>query len=73
MTSARVRVSTITTLTTCLTDLEDLLLLEREPIKRGSKESKSPYNRERYFGYAQDTKVAFGKLYTFCFTLAKQG
>ncbi|EIN08036.1 DUF298-domain-containing protein [Punctularia strigosozonata HHB-11173 SS5] len=71
--TSALQISNLHALTTCLTDLENLLLLEQEPVKRGSKGVNVPYNREQYFKYADDRKSAFGKLYAFCFILAKQG
>lgn len=66
-----------------LRDLEDLLLLNKPPLKiqamapvQAKKKpvtsvSADPYNRARYHKYASDPQKAFSELYAFCFALAK--
>ncbi|EPQ58564.1 DUF298-domain-containing protein [Gloeophyllum trabeum ATCC 11539] len=68
------RISSLSVLALALRDLEDLLILDKPPIKRLSTPASSldgPYNRERYFDYALRKKEAFVELYQFCFGLAK--
>lgn len=50
-------------------DLENLLILKKEPPKRSTK--KEPYDKTKYWTYCENTKAAFQKLYMFCFALAK--
>ena len=65
-----------------LRDLEDLLLLDKPPVKSAAPsaaskkgavppEAPEPYNREKYKRYAADKGKAFRELYAFCFALAK--
>ncbi|KAF9448907.1 DUF298-domain-containing protein [Macrolepiota fuliginosa MF-IS2] len=55
-------------LSIALTDLENLLIYGKPPIK---KTKTDPYDRTRYYGYASDPKDAFHKLYIYCFMLVK--
>ncbi len=76
--------SNLQALSLVLRNIEDLLLLDKPPIapsgtgsvrKRGpavpATDASEPYNRQRYYQYAADTKKAYAELYTFCFALAK--
>lgn len=51
-----------------LSDLEDLLILDKPPLKPSKNEL---YNRTAYWAYARDTKHSFHEFYAFCFNLAK--
>ncbi|TFY57440.1 hypothetical protein EVJ58_g7019 [Rhodofomes roseus] len=85
-TTSELRISNLTSLSTALHDLEDLLLLDKpalrpqvaDPFPAAKKKSavsspasSDPYNRSRYYGYTSDTSKAFNELYAFCFALAK--
>jgi DCN1-like protein 4/5 len=56
-----------------MTDLENLLILGRQPVKRPSTSQlkNEPYNRTMYWAYVADRKATFSKFYTYCFALAK--
>ncbi|KAK0458551.1 DUF298-domain-containing protein [Desarmillaria tabescens] len=71
-TSAR-KISTLSQIYQALSDLDDLLIDGKPPLKRpsNSKKHDEPYDRTAYWTYADDTKDAFRKLYMFCFTLVK--
>ncbi|KAF7970662.1 hypothetical protein HWV62_44985 [Athelia sp. TMB] len=74
--TTKLQISSLYAFGTAIRDVEALLLLDKPPIKRptskaGGKSEKEPYNRDQYWSYAADKKVAFLKLYTFCFVLAK--
>lgn len=62
------RVSSPQTLSTALTDLSDLLIRDKPPVKKSKTDS---YDRTRYWTYASDPKSAFHKFYTYCFVLVK--
>lgn len=62
------RISSLKYLVVALTDLEDLLLFGKPPIK---KSKTNPYDRTKYWHYAADTKEAFRKFYHYCFILVK--
>ncbi|KAJ8093032.1 hypothetical protein PM082_020513 [Marasmius tenuissimus] len=62
------KISSPQVLRQALTDLEDLLIVDKPPLKPSKNE---PYNRTLYWTYAKDKKAAFHQFYTFCFTLAK--
>jgi len=51
-----------------LTDLEDLLLFGKPPVKKSQVD---PYNRAQYWSYAANTKEAFREFYLYCFMLVK--
>lgn len=79
------RISSLPILATALRELDDLVIQNKEPIKRpfssaapvtrragaGTTKAHELYNRSRYWDYAQDADRAFGELYQFCFTLSK--
>jgi len=81
--TGELQISTLQVLSIALHDLEDLLLLDKPPLKIQPKAptqakkksvipvSADPYNRARYHRYAADPKKAFSELYSFCFALAK--
>ncbi|KAL9714725.1 hypothetical protein Ac2012v2_001383 [Leucoagaricus gongylophorus] len=62
------QISSLKYLVVALTDLEDLLLFGKPPIK---KSKTNPYDRTKYWHYAADTKEAFRKFYHYCFILVK--
>ncbi|KAF7777600.1 hypothetical protein Agabi119p4_3672 [Agaricus bisporus var. burnettii] len=66
--SIALRVSSPQTLFTALTDLSDLLIRDKPPVKKSKTDS---YDRTRYWTYASDPKSAFHKFYTYCFVLVK--
>jgi len=63
------KISSLTMLTTAMIDLESILIRNQKPLEKSNK--KEPYDRSTYWKYAEDTGVAFQKLYTFCFNLVK--
>lgn len=74
------RIASLPALSAALHDLEDLLLLDKPPLKPPSaaaaapgkkKPTPEPYNRARYYRYAAEKSKSFNELYMFCFTLAK--
>ncbi|KZT11591.1 DUF298-domain-containing protein [Laetiporus sulphureus 93-53] len=78
--TAELRISDLKVLSIALHDLEDLLLLGKPPMKpslatqnrkKATSSSLEPYNRARYYRYAEDPQKAFNELYSFCFALAK--
>ncbi|EIW85460.1 DUF298-domain-containing protein [Coniophora puteana RWD-64-598 SS2] len=83
--TSALQISSLPVLGHALRDLENLLVRDAEPIKTASNAApskkrtsatagaaqKDPYNRSRYFGYAEDKNAAFSELYQFCFVLAK--
>ncbi|KAK7055007.1 hypothetical protein VNI00_003470 [Paramarasmius palmivorus] len=62
------RVSSLPALRTALSELEDLLILDKPVVKQSKTE---PYNRASYWQYSKDRKATFHELYNFCFALAK--
>ncbi|KAJ3564119.1 hypothetical protein NP233_g8502 [Leucocoprinus birnbaumii] len=62
------RISSPKHLATALTDLENLLVFGKPPIKKAKSD---PYDRTKYWHYAANTKEAFRKLYLYCFMLVK--
>ena len=64
------RICTLQQLALAIQELENLLIMQGEPVKR-PKSGPEPYNRTRYWGYAEDKQNAFLKLYLYCFALAK--
>lgn len=81
------RISSLPLLQLALQELDDLLIADKPIILSKSAANGSwpklrqtpnvklvtsdPYQRRHYYGYASDKKAAFGKLYAFCFALAK--
>ncbi|TFK72145.1 DUF298-domain-containing protein [Pluteus cervinus] len=63
------KLSSLSALATALADLESLLIRNQKPLERSNK--KDPYDRTQYWKYADDTKGAFHKFYTFCYNLVK--
>jgi DCN1-like protein 4/5 len=75
-----VRISSLPVLAQALTELDDLLIRDKQTVTRSAptmsqakKKSgaREPYNRTRYWQYASDRKATFSELYQFCFILAK--
>ena len=73
-------ISSLPTLALALRELDDLAVHNHPPVKRpptsaskrsGASKANSPYNRARYWDYAQNSQAAFNELYQFCFTLSK--
>ncbi|KAG5647213.1 hypothetical protein DXG03_001172 [Asterophora parasitica] len=62
------KISNLYALSLAITDLENLLILNKPPAKKAKKEA---YDKSAYSTYAADKKAAFRKLYTFCFLFAK--
>ena len=56
-------------------DLNNLLILGlpalTRPTGKNNKESKEPYDRAKYWEYAEDSNAAFRDLYMYSFSLAK--
>ncbi|CAL1703471.1 unnamed protein product [Somion occarium] len=76
--TGELRISSVDVFSVALRELEDMLLLDKPALKPalapiGSKKTAmpEPYNRARYYRYAQDKKKAYNELYLFCFMLAK--
>ena len=71
------RISSLPALSIALHDLEDLIILDKPPLKPNAQgpnkkgASGEPYDRTRYFQYAVDTKKAYNELYMFLFMLTK--
>ncbi|KAL4065273.1 DUF298-domain-containing protein [Scleroderma citrinum] len=78
------RISSLPVLALALKELDDLVVHNNPPIKRpptststtrrgnpAASKANTPYNRGRYWTYAQNSQVAFNELYQFCFTLSK--
>jgi DCN1-like protein 4/5 len=77
------QISSLPQLAIAVTELENLLILDAEPVKSRSMtpmkkkispatDAIEPYDRTLYRTYVSDRKNTFSKLYTFCFGLAKQ-
>ncbi|KAL0577369.1 hypothetical protein V5O48_004621 [Marasmius crinis-equi] len=66
--TANLKISSPKILRLALSDLEDLLILDKPPLKPSKSE---PYSRTSYWEYSRDKKKAFHEFYSFCFTLAK--
>jgi len=74
--TAELRISCLPALSIALHDVENLLILDKPPLKHAAATKKvaapvDPYNRARYWGYAADTKTAYSEFYTFLFILCK--
>ncbi|THH23151.1 hypothetical protein EUX98_g8026 [Antrodiella citrinella] len=74
--TAELRISCLPALSTALHELENLLILDKPPLKHSTATKKTavsvdPYNRSRYLGYAADTTAAYTELYMFLFVLSK--
>ncbi|KAH7910629.1 DUF298-domain-containing protein [Hygrophoropsis aurantiaca] len=83
--TSALEISSLPILAQALKELEDLLILDKEPLKyttptaapikkRGNTAksvAQEPYNRARYWTYLNDRKAGFSELYQFCFVLAK--
>jgi len=67
------KIASLSQLTTAVTDLQNLLIWGKPALKRPAASAKKadPYDRSAYWKYADDSKAAFHKLYSFCFALAK--
>ena len=67
------RIASLPALAAALNDLQNMLILQQGAVKKSTnKKDPDAYDKAVYMTYAQDTKSAFGKLYTYCFGLAKQ-
>jgi hypothetical protein len=67
------RIASLPALAAALNDLQNMLILQQGAVKKSTnKKDPDAYDKTMYMTYAQDTKSAFGKLYTYCFGLAKQ-
>ncbi|KAG7086507.1 hypothetical protein E1B28_002460 [Marasmius oreades] len=66
--TANLKISSLQILRLALSDLEDLLVMDKPPLKPLKNES---YNRTSYWTYAKDKRHAFHQFYSFCFNLAK--
>ncbi|KAJ3497533.1 hypothetical protein NLJ89_g10337 [Agrocybe chaxingu] len=64
------RVSSVHAISVAMSELEDLLVQGKPPVKPPTKKDEE-YNRSVYMGYAADPKAAFQKLYQFSFVLVK--
>jgi len=75
--TSQLKIASLSALSMLLHDLEDLLLLDKSPLKPATvsaqkkKPLPEPYNRVRYYQYASDKSKTFNELYIFCFMLAK--
>ncbi|KAF8831793.1 hypothetical protein HHX47_DHR1000903 [Lentinula edodes] len=67
--TAKLRISTLPSLVIALSELDDLLISDKSPVKSNPKTD--PYDRGTYLNYAKNVKDAYQKLYIFCFSLAK--
>ena len=69
------RISSLSQFNILVREITDLLVLGRPPLARptgkSNKEPKEPYNRAKYWGYAEKPDHAFQELYTYCFSLVK--
>ena len=63
------RISSLSSLSLVVTELEDLLIHGRAPLKQTGK--KDDYDRSAYDTYARDVRAGFRKLYMFSYALAK--
>lgn len=66
--TSSLRISSLSLLSSVVTELEDLLIRGCAPIKTGKKKD---YDRSAYDTYARDVKSGFHKLYMFTYVLAK--
>lgn len=67
------RVASLPALATALNDLQNMLIMQQGAVPKSTiKKDPDVYDKTLYMTYAQDIKAAFGKLYTYCFGLAKQ-
>ncbi|KAJ3981805.1 Cullin binding-domain-containing protein [Lentinula detonsa] len=67
--TSKLKISSLPPLVTALSDLDNLLILSKSPVKSNSKTD--PYDRETYVNYTKNIKGAYHGLYMFCFKLAK--
>jgi len=69
------KVSSLSQLNILVREITDILLLGHPPLKRpaskSNKDSKEPYDRTRYWGYAEKPDNAYQELYTYSFSLVK--
>jgi DCN1-like protein 4/5 len=63
------RISSLSLLSLAVTELEDLLIRDRAPLKPTGR--KEDYDRSAYNTYARDVRSSFHKLYKFSYVLAK--
>jgi DCN1-like protein 4/5 len=66
------RIACLPALSTALTDLQNLLILQQGAVQKPAGKKDEVYDRTLYNSYTQDIQGSFGKLYTYCFSLAKQ-
>ncbi|RXW21120.1 hypothetical protein EST38_g4745 [Candolleomyces aberdarensis] len=69
---ATLKIASLPALSTALTDLQNLLILQQGAVQKPTGKKDDVYDRTLYNSYTQDAKGSFGKLYTYCFSLAKQ-
>ncbi|KAI0086212.1 Cullin binding-domain-containing protein [Irpex rosettiformis] len=75
--TSMLQISSLPSLATALHDLEDFLILNKPALKppvaaqAQKKKSLEPYNRAKYYQYAQNKSKAFNEFYLFCFMLVK--
>ncbi|KAH8102937.1 DUF298-domain-containing protein [Cristinia sonorae] len=77
--TAGLRISSLPALSAALTDLENLLVHDKPPLKpaqttpssKKNTSSSDPYDRSQYFRLAHDPKKAFLEFYLFVYTLSK--
>ncbi|KAF8894721.1 hypothetical protein BD779DRAFT_859735 [Infundibulicybe gibba] len=70
--TASLKISSLPQISMVVNDIQDLLILDKTPIKKSTNLKKDPYDRTAYHTYSDNKKAAFQKLYMFCFTLAKE-
>ncbi|KAJ2917211.1 hypothetical protein MD484_g3217, partial [Candolleomyces efflorescens] len=70
--TATLKVACLPALSTALTDLQNLLILQQGAAQKPTGKKDEVYDRTLYNSYTQDIQGSFGKLYTYCFSLAKQ-
>ncbi|KAJ3497790.1 hypothetical protein NMY22_g19664 [Coprinellus aureogranulatus] len=67
------KIASLPALAAALNDLQNMLILQQGAVPKSSgKKGADVYDKTVYTTYAQDIKTTFGKLYTYCFGLAKQ-
>ncbi|KIK63523.1 hypothetical protein GYMLUDRAFT_440443 [Collybiopsis luxurians FD-317 M1] len=67
--TSKLKISSLPPLFAALSDLENLLVLGKSPLKSSSKTD--PYDRGNYLSYTKNVQGSFQVLYMFCFNLAK--
>lgn len=70
----KLKIASLPALAAVLNDLQNMLIMQQGVVaakKTGNKKDQDIYDKTVYTAYGQDTKAAFGKLYTYCFGMAK--